>query len=196
MTKKEFLEDLGQRLSGLSESERSERLCFYEEMIDDKMEEGLSEEDAVFSIGSVDDIAPEISATKENKGKIRTKKKLSTWEIVLLAVGSPIWVALAASVLAVIISVYASMWAIVISLWACFGAFIGGSVGALAFVVGSFIKGDIALGAALIGIALVLAGLAILIFIGNAKLTDLTVKIPKMIVGCIKKCKKDKGEEK
>ena len=47
MTKQAFLAALGERLVGLPQKDIEERLTFYSEMIDDRMEEGLSEEEAV-----------------------------------------------------------------------------------------------------------------------------------------------------
>ena len=47
MTKQDFLCALQKRLSGLPMRELEERLGFYGEMIDDRMEDGLSEADAV-----------------------------------------------------------------------------------------------------------------------------------------------------
>ena len=60
MSKKEFLERLQEKLGGLPQSEIEERLMFYSELIDDQIEDGLSEEDALNQIGSVDDIATQI----------------------------------------------------------------------------------------------------------------------------------------
>ena len=60
MTKHDFLELLEEKLSGLPEKELAERLPFYGEMIDDRMEEGLSEEEAVAAIGNVEDIVSQV----------------------------------------------------------------------------------------------------------------------------------------
>ena len=60
MNKQEFLTELKKALSPLSKADLEERLSFYSEMIDDRMEEGLSEEEAVAAIGSPDEIAAQI----------------------------------------------------------------------------------------------------------------------------------------
>ncbi|MBO7336520.1 MAG: hypothetical protein J6U42_06240 [Lachnospiraceae bacterium] len=60
MTKKEFLNELGIGLRGLPASDISERQSFYSEMIDDRIEDGLSEEEAVAQIGPVDKIVSQI----------------------------------------------------------------------------------------------------------------------------------------
>ena len=44
MHKQEFLDGLRARLRGLPEADIAERLAFYSEMIDDRTEDGLSEE--------------------------------------------------------------------------------------------------------------------------------------------------------
>ncbi|MBR5538496.1 MAG: hypothetical protein IKU61_01205 [Clostridia bacterium] len=48
MNKQEFLEELRKGLSGLPKEDVRERLNFYGEIIDDRIEEGLTEEEAVF----------------------------------------------------------------------------------------------------------------------------------------------------
>ena len=46
MSKQEFLEQLRRGLPGLPREDIEERLKFYSEMLEDRMEEGLSEEEA------------------------------------------------------------------------------------------------------------------------------------------------------
>ena len=48
MNKQEFLAQLRKGLSGLPKEDIDERLTFYSEMIDDRMEDGIPEETAVF----------------------------------------------------------------------------------------------------------------------------------------------------
>ena len=50
MTKQEFSDKLKKLLSSLTEEEISERIGFYLEMIDDRIEEGLSEDEAVSAV--------------------------------------------------------------------------------------------------------------------------------------------------
>lgn len=51
MTKREFLEMLNERTSRLGEAERNRLLEYYGEIIDDRMEEGLAEDEAVAALG-------------------------------------------------------------------------------------------------------------------------------------------------
>ena len=68
MNKIEFLDQLRSSLSGIPQDDIDERVAFYNEMIDDKMEEGCSEQKAVEAMGSVDDsVAQIISETPFTK---------------------------------------------------------------------------------------------------------------------------------
>ena len=62
MLKQEFLNALKEGLKGLPEKDIEERLTFYGEMIDDRIEEGRTEEEAVNEIGSVDEVVQQIVA--------------------------------------------------------------------------------------------------------------------------------------
>ena len=110
MTKKEFLAALRRKLRTVPQAELRERLGFYSEIIDDKMEEGLTEGEAVADVGNIDEIATQILADVEIP-EIKSKAAASPWQIILLIIGSPIW-------LSILISVYAVMWSVVITLWA------------------------------------------------------------------------------
>lgn len=78
MLKQVFLEKLGKALSGLPQEDIEERLAFYSEMVDDRMEEGYLEEEAVDAIGPVEEIAAHIVAdvplTKIVKEKVTAGK--------------------------------------------------------------------------------------------------------------------------
>ena len=191
MTKLDFIAELGDKLSGLPADEIEERLNFYCEMIDDYIEDGLSEEEAVAAIGSVEAIVEQIIADVPLlsliKAKMKRTRKLSTWEIVLLSVGSPIWIALIAAAFAVVISVYASIGAVVVSLWATFAALVGCGVGG---VLGSFLfifLGKFPAGFGLFSAGLVCSGLSILAFYGCKYTTVAMAWLTKKIALLIKK---------
>ncbi len=122
MRKREFLWLLNRRLSGLPKQEIEERLNFYSEMIDDRKEEGLTEEDAVSAVGSVDDIVAQIKGEEHQKDAtdniVSHRKRLTSWDIVLLIVGSPVWFPLLVAALAVIVAGYAVIWSLILILWA------------------------------------------------------------------------------
>ena len=166
MTKAEFIVELRKRLSGLPMLSVEEQIDFYVEIIEDKIEDGTPEEKAVSEIGSVEYIAEQIIEetpfTKIAFEKIKPKNKHKGLKTVLLILGSPIWVSLAVTFLAVVISLWAvgvsiivSLWAVDISLWA--SAF-AGAVGTVVF----FIQGYTSSALALLGGTLVCFGVSIL----------------------------------
>ncbi len=192
MTKQDFIAELRAKLSGLPKQDVEDRLNFYSEMIDDRIEEGVTEEEAVLRIGAVDVIASQIVAdiplAKIAKQRIKPKRRLKAWEIVLLALGSPIWFSLLVAAFAVILALYASVWSVIVSLWSVFAAFVGCAVGGvLAFPIMLF-QGNALVGIVLLGAGLLCAGLAILMFFGCLAATKGVCILTKKIVLKTKKC--------
>ena len=93
MTKSEFLEELKCRLSELPDYEIEKTVSFYAECIDDRIEEGMTEEAAVSALGNIDDIVNEIlidtplSSLVQNKIKEshKTSKNKTLWMILALS---------------------------------------------------------------------------------------------------------------
>ncbi|MBR6332595.1 MAG: DUF1700 domain-containing protein [Dehalococcoidales bacterium] len=190
MSKQEFLAQLRDGLTGLPQSDIEERLAFYEEMIDDRIEEGLSEEQAVSEIGSVEQVIAQIVEetpfTRIVKERVRPKRKLQTWEIILLILGSPVWVALLIAAFAVMFSVYIVIWAVILSLWAVALSLL---ISAFACIVAIFFVPPSGSGAAvlvMISVSLVLAGLSIIMFFGCKAATKGAVILTKKIALGIK----------
>ena len=180
MTKLQFVFSLQDKLSHLPKAELEERLSFYIEMIEDRMEEGLSEEEAVSAVGSIDEIAAQILSESQPTIRTTSKRKLAVWEVILLILGSPIWLSLLVAAAAVGLSLYVSLWAGIISLWAVFV-----SVSACAFysIIGIFyaFTGHPLQGTAMVGAGLVCAGLAILLFYGCWFATKGTLLLTKKV---------------
>lgn len=198
MTKLEFLTLLRDKLSGFAREDIEERLSFYGEMIDDRIEEGLSEEQAVLAVGSVDEIVAHIIADtprhKNKKKQEAPKRRLKAWEIVLLSVGSPVWLSLLIAAFAVAISLYASLWAVIVSLWACFAALVASAFGGVAGAILFALTGNGLSGLATVGAGLICAGLSILAFFGCRAATNGTLLLTKKAAQDIKKCLTKKGE--
>ncbi len=190
MNKQEFLVQLCKGLSGLPQDDIEERLTFYSEMIDDRMEEGLSEEDAVCEIGNIDELISQIVAdiplTKLVKEKITPKKRLKAWEVVLLALGSPIWLSLGIAAFAVILSLYVVLWSAILSLWAVFGSVIGYAFGGIVAGIVFACSGNVFTGIAMIGTGIVCGGLSIFMFYGDKAATKGLLILTKKLVIWIK----------
>ena len=199
MNKQEFLEKLRVGLNGLPKDDLNERLNFYSEMIDDRMEDGISEEEAVSQMGDVNEIISQIIAetplTKLVKEKIKPNRKMKVWEIVLLVLGSPVWLPLLLAVIIVILAVYLVIWTVIVSLWAM-DVSVGAS--ALAGVVSGVIfisEGNVLSGVAMIGAGIFCAGLSIFMFHGSKAATVGAVRLTKKIALGIKNCFVGKGRK-
>ena len=175
MNKQEFLARLRKGLSGLPQKDIEERLTFYREMMEDRMEEGLSEEEAVSAAGPVETIVAQIVAdiplTKIAREKIRPKRHLKIWEIILLILGSPIWLSLGIAAAAVILALYLSLWAVIVSLWAVFASVAACAVGSVPVCVAFITGNNGASGIAMLAAGLVCAGLSVFLFCGDRAAT-------------------------
>ena len=191
MNKQEFIAELRVKLSGLPKSDVEERLSFYSEMIDDRTEEGLSEEEAIGALGSTEEIVLQIIEEspfkKIARERIKKKRRLGVWEVVLISLGAPIWLSLIISAIAVVISLYASLWGVVVSFWAAFISLAVSSVGVISVGIGSAVVGELTLGVIYIGAGLFAAGLAIFTFFGCKLITRWAYILAKKLVVGIKK---------
>ena len=185
MTKTQFVLELSSKLSGLPNDDIKKSAEFYIEMIDDRMDEGMSEAEAVAAIGSVDTIAEqifsEIPMVKLVKEKIKPKHKLRAWEIVLLALGSPIWISLAAVAIAVVFSIYVCLWAVEICIYATNITFFAGALSGVVLTVVYFIHGNVGGAIFVLGAGILCVGLGLLMMWVCRESTKLMVVIGKKI---------------
>ena len=192
MNKQEFLTQLRKELSVLPQKDIEEYLTFYTEMIEDRIEEGLSEEEAVSAVGSLEEIVKQIvsdtSLIKIAKERIKQKRQIKAWEIVLLILGSPIWLSLGLAVFAVILSLYISLWAVIISLWATFASAVAFSISGILSCVFFSIGGNGASGVAMLAAGIVCVGLSIFMFYGCKAATNGILILTKKIAIWIKNC--------
>lgn len=176
MTKREFLDELAAKLKHLPEQEREERVAFCGEMIDDRMEEGLSEAEAVDAIcrdGEFDALAEGAVSAEEAEPEeaAPSPKKRKGWETVLIIGGMPLWLSLLVAAFSVVVSLYASLWAVIVSLWSVFAALVGSAFGGIVGGIGFAIGGFGLTGLASIGAGLAAAGLSVFCFMGCRRLT-------------------------
>ncbi|MFR3451426.1 MAG: DUF1700 domain-containing protein [Collinsella sp.] len=120
MTKQEFLSELERALGKLPHAEVEQAIAFYDEAISDRMEDGLSEAEAVADLGPVDEIAAQIAAETPPipRAIARANTGSRTLNIVLLAAFSPIWIPIVLALAAATLAVYVAIWAVIAALWA------------------------------------------------------------------------------
>ena len=75
MNKQQFLDELRSKLVGLPDEEIENRVSFYEEMINDRIDEGKSEEEAINEIGTVDEVVREIAKDTPLVSLVKHKMK-------------------------------------------------------------------------------------------------------------------------
>ena len=199
MRKQDFIKELRLNLSFLPKEEIDDRISFYSELIDDKIEEGVKEEDAIKSIGSIDEIInqiiDEMPLSKIAKDKIKPKRKLSGLEIALIIVGSPIWLSLLLSLIAVLFSLYIIGWSIVISIWAILISLIAVLVAGIVLTIISLFSNIYIVALSYLGATLFILGLTILMHYVCKIITRLYIKLTKLIVLSIKKKMLKRGEK-
>ena len=181
MNKETFLRELRKELSGLPQEDIDERISFYSEMIDDRVEDGTPEADAVDKIGTVDavkgQIMSEIPLAKLVRERVKPKRSLNVWEIVLLVLGSPVWIPLMIAAGAILLAVYIVIWAAVICVFAADLSLAAAALAGAAGIVLYLKAGNPAGALFSFGTGAACAGLAILLVFASAWLTKAVVKM-------------------
>ena len=177
MNKGRFIRALSRRLRALPREERQTSLAYYTEMIQDHMEEGMSEEQAVAMLGSVDEIAAQILQSAPDVPKAGKGRR--TWMIVLLVLGSPVWLSLLIAALAVAVSVFVVLWSLTASMYAVeLSLAVCGPAGLVGLVVGC-LKGNAQQGVLLLSTGYAALGLALVLLPLLNRLTALLWRFTK-----------------
>lgn len=138
MQKREFLSALDKSLAQLTEQERKKQLDYYDELLDDMIEDGMEETAAVEKLGDPSAIAQtiyqELPLPVLVKSRVRPGGGWTALSIILLVLGSPIWVPLALSLATVVLTVYLVIWTIIVTL---FVVVLSIAVAGLALLIGS-----------------------------------------------------------
>jgi len=175
MTKTEFLAALENGLAALPREDREKSLDYYGEMIDDRIEEGMSEQEAVEAVGSAEALAagivaeampeePEGAPESAQTAEPEQRRGMGAWTIALLILGSPVWLPLLLAGAAVVAAVYVVMWAVVISLYAMTLSFAAGALSGVLGGIVHLVSGKPLPALVLVGLGLACAGFAILAF--------------------------------
>ena len=206
MTKQEFLEQLKEKLNGLPETEITKSLDYYQEMIDERIDDGLSEEEAVETMGpaeeAADQILTEIPLPKLVVNKVKPKKAKKggsiALTIILLILTCWFWLPISICLIVAFLCVYICFWVVIIALYATDLAFALGGLGGVLLGIFFIITGHAGTGLGFIGAGLLLIGASIMLFIPFTMLAKLLVKASGKFVLWIKKLltkKKEKTED-
>lgn len=196
MTKQLFLNELSAALHGLPREERYRTLRYYDELIDDRMEDGQSEEEAVSGLGEPEQVAREILGEEEPAVSTGTGRKV--WIIILLVLGFPFWGSLLLAAVIVLLCVYLCLFLPafvlgVLALASLAGAVVGvAGTPFLILDVGLF-TGGLPAGLFQLGLSVALLGLAVLSALGFYFTGKATVKAGRAIWRWIRRSFSKKG---
>lgn len=197
MNKAAFLAALRSGLEGLPPEDIEKSAEYYSEIIDDRVEEGCSEEEAAAALGNVDDIVSQIlidtPLPKLVRAKVKPKRSLRGWEIALLILGSPVWVPLVLTAAILLLSVYIVIWSVIISLYAVDLSIAAAGLACIAAAFPSFLAASAAQGLLFLGAGFLCAGIAILLFFCFNLITKALILLSKKILQGIKSCFVRKG---
>ncbi len=160
----DFLIQLKERISHLPASEVARVLSYYSEMIQDRMEDGMSEDVAIISLGKIEDIVAtiedevplsaivkeKVQKQVEEKSKMSTERKLLI--ALLLIITSPIWIGLIGGIIGIIVGLWGAYIGVIGAYLGC-TLFLG--IGSLLSGIFSFITFDLFKAIAHIGLGLV-----------------------------------------
>ena len=143
MTRDEFLNRLGELLACLPADQVKETQEFYAEAIADRMEDGMTEAEAVAAMGTPGEVA---EATLDELPAVpraiaRTKRKSTALLWALAIAGSPVWIPLLLAFVAVAAAVYICIWVLALCVWIVAAAFGGAGLVGLLFAVDGIIIG-------------------------------------------------------
>ena len=177
MKREEYLGRIRALLQNLPPEDLERSLAFYAESIADRMEDGMSEEEAVASLESPEEAANAILLEQPLptlvKVRVKERRRLSALEILLLVLGFPLWLPLLLTALVLVFTFILLAWVLVlVPASVCLA--LGVSAIAVLFAgVLSLTKITLPAILAAPGAALILAGLAILagfIVVGTLRL--------------------------
>lgn len=176
MSKQEFLDGLRAELQKASIANIDSMVEYYDEMICDRIEDGMSEEAAVADVDSIEEIVntamldkPVTALVKERVAKTREKAKNNGTQvlwIILAILGFPVWFPIGIAIIAVIIALYVAIWAVVISIFAALLALVVAGLACIAAPFVAVFSGGFTAAStvASIGAAFVLFGLVALLW--------------------------------
>jgi uncharacterized membrane protein len=190
MDKERYLARLRAALRGLPEADIAESLAYYTELIEDRMEEGMSEAAAVAQLPAPEAAAEEILLSQPMErieaARVKTRRKLGAWEIILLVLGSPVWLPLLLSFALLVLTVYLLVWVAALVLWTVDLSAAVGAVGGLAGMLGGILQRNLSMELFAAGAALAGAGLAILLFFASLWTTKASARLGRALLRSLK----------
>ncbi len=172
MKREEFFINLRESLATVPNKQAQKIIDFYSESIDDKIEDGMSEEEAIASFDPPEkikeDVVKEIPFTTLVQNKFKASRNNSsnkTLWLILIILGSPLWLSLILALLCIVFSFYVLICSLIIALYAVVYS-IGVSGGAiiLSGIVGVVSTSGLPVTIALLGVGIAVVGVFVMLF--------------------------------
>ena len=191
MTKQEYLSQVKSKLPGMPEADMHRFIEYYSEMIDDRIEDGLTEEEAVADVASPDEavnkILEEMPLTRLVKDKITPKEGIKAWEVVLLVLGAPVWIPLLFAALVIIFALWIVVFSLLVSFYAILLSFAAVSVAGIVAFFGFLFSHNFAAALWMLGIAFLGIGVSILFIMLVKPVTKGVIGLCRICIRGIKK---------
>lgn len=182
MNREEYLAALGRALEQMPPGEREKQLAYYDELICDMCEDGMSEEEATSRLGDPNAVAQELLTALPLstlvKTRVRSSGSLSPLVIALLVLGFPLWFPLLAACGTVLLSLIITLWALFISYAAVAAALLIAAIALLFALPLGYVEGSPLMAA---GLLLASAGAGLLLSISLPPLARLLGRATKAI---------------
>ncbi len=207
MNKERFADILRSGLTGLPQSEIDRYVEYYLEMINDRIDEGMTEEEAVQAVGNPEDIAAQIRKERgvgatvtgevqrfadKLKNAVGYKGKLEPWHILVIIliivfivpVGVPV-IGVGFAGISVIFAVAAAVFGVLIAIFAALLGIMAAGVGLCVTSIFLMADGLVFKGLFMLGAGLFMTGIASLLWRAAISLVELIVSAIKKGVNSI-----------
>ena len=182
MNKQEYLDALRRALAQMPSEERERQLAYYDELISDMCEDGMSEAEAASRLGEPNAVAQELLAALPLWALVKTRVSpgggLSPLVIALLILGFPLWFPLLTAVGAVLLSLIITLWALFIAYAAVVFALLASAVALMIALPLGYVEGSPLMAA---GLLLASAGAGILLALALPPLARLLGRATKAV---------------
>lgn len=187
MNRQEYLDALRRALWQMPSDERESQIAYYDELIRDMCEDGMTETEATARLGAPDAVASELLSALPLgtlvKSRITGQKDRSPLMLVLLVLGFPLWFPLLAAAFAVAFSLLVVMWSLVASFAAVVLALLAATAALLIALPLGYVEGSPLMA---VGLLLAMAGAGILLGLALPPLARAMGRLSKAFVRLVK----------
>lgn len=178
MNKAEFLKSMDADLRKMNATEKKKYITYYDEMISDYVENGMTEEEAVNKIGSPAKIAKELLEDYDSVKLNLPSTGSRLLNITLTIIGFPLWGSVLLAIALFVLSIYTIIWCIPFTTAAgCVGLLTSAIIG----IIGSpfVMANSLSVGVIQLGLGIGSIGVSILLGMVSIYLSKKFVEISK-----------------